>query len=50
MVLGFAGGELLVVAVELSLLFFSLLLLLDSTGAGGSAFTLAGDLASSSAM
>lgn len=49
-VLGFAGGELLAVAVELSFLFVSLLFLLDSTGAGGSAFTFAGALARSSAM
>lgn len=48
-VLSFSAGELLAVAVDVSLL-FSLLLRLDSRGAGGSAFTFEGALASSSAM
>ena len=50
MVLGFAACELLFVAVDMSVSFFSFLFLLGNKGAGGSAFTLAGALARSSAM
>ena len=38
-VLGFAAGELLAIAVDWSVSFFFLLFLLGSVGAGGSAFT-----------
>lgn len=48
-VLGFSTGELLAVAVDIFLR-LSLLLRLDSIGAGESAFTFAGALARSSAM
>lgn len=49
-VLGFSAGELMVVAVDLSLLVSLPPLRLDSRGAGGLAFTFAGALVSSSAI